>query len=136
MGTYPLTYEEYKQGLLDDKLLGLRCMDCGELLLPPSAVCTSCGGSNMEVNSFSKKGKIKTFSVIRVGPVGYNTPYVVALVELQDGPWVVGNLISFDPTKASMDLIEKEVSVGSRILPHDPAEPGQEGCVLTFELIK
>jgi len=135
MGTYPLTYEEYKQGLLDDKLLGLRCMDCGELLLPPSAVCTSCGGSNMEVNSFSKKGKIKTFSVIRVGPVGYNTPYVVALVELQDGPWVVGNLISFDPTKASMDLIEKEVSVGSRILPHDPAEPGQEGCVLTFELI-
>lgn len=135
MGTYPLTYEEYKQGLLDDKLLGLKCMDCGELLLPPSAVCTSCGGSNMEVNSFSKKGKIKTFSVIRVGPVGYNTPYVVALVELQDGPWVVGNLISFDPTKASMDLIEKEVSVGSRILPHDPAEPGQEGCVLTFELI-
>ncbi|MGO9572388.1 MAG: Zn-ribbon domain-containing OB-fold protein [Desulfomonilaceae bacterium] len=135
MSKYPLTYEDFKQGLLEDKLLGLKCMDCGELLLPPSAVCTSCGGSKMEVNSFAKRGKIKTFSVIRVGPAGYSTPYVVALVELHDGPWVVGNLTSFDPLKASMDLIEKEVSIGSKMLPHDPAEPGQEGCVLTFELI-
>jgi uncharacterized protein len=135
MRKYPLTYEEFKQGLQEDKLLGLKCLDCGELLLPPGAVCTSCGSSKMEVNSFAKRGKIKTFSVIRVGPAGYVTPYVVALVELQDGPWVVGNLTAFDSQKASMDLIEKEVSVGSKILPLDPAEPGQEGCVLTFELI-
>ena len=135
MNKYPLTYEEFKQGLQEDKLLGLKCMDCGELLLPPGAVCTSCGSSKMEVNSFAKKGKIKTFSVIRVGPAGYSTPYIVALVELQDGPWVVGNLTAFDPQKATMDLIEKEVSIGSKILPRDPAEPGQEGCVLTFELI-
>ncbi len=135
MNKYPLTYEEFKQGLQEDKLLGLKCMDCGELLLPPGAVCTSCGSSKMEVNSFAKRGKIKTFSVIRVGPAGYSTPYIVALVELQDGPWVVGNLTAFDPQKATMDLIEKEVSIGSKILPRDPAEPGQEGCVLTFELI-
>jgi uncharacterized protein len=135
MNKYPLTYEEFKQGLQEDKLLGLKCLDCGELLLPPGAVCTSCGSSRMEVKTFAKRGKVKTFSVIRVGPAGYNTPYIVALVELEDGPWVVGNLTAFDPQNASMDLIEREVTVGSKILPRDPAEPGQEGCVLTFELI-
>jgi uncharacterized protein len=135
MSSYPLTFNEFKQGLAEGKLLGLKCMECGERICPPSAVCTACGSPLLEKYSFSKVGSIRTFTVIRVGPEGFQAPYIVALVELDDGPWVLGNLVGFDAAATGMDLINKRVSVNSKVLPPDPLTPGMEGVVLTFELI-
>lgn len=138
MSKYPLTFNEFKQGLIDGKLLGLTCLDCGENILPPGVVCPGCGSSRLDVASFAKRGVIRTFTVIRVAPTGYQVPYVVAMVELQDGPWVVGNvnLIGIDAQNAGMDLIGKKVSVGSKLLPHDTSEGGIEGVALVFELME
>jgi uncharacterized OB-fold protein len=135
MSAYPLTYNEFKQGLSEGKLPGLRCAECGEGIVPPSAVCTACGSARLERESFGKKGSIRTFTVIRVGPEGFDAPYVIAMVELDDGPWVVGNLDGIDAKQAGMELIDKKVTVGSRILPPDPPESTIEGVVLTFELV-
>jgi uncharacterized OB-fold protein len=134
MKTYPLTYHDFKQGLEQGKLLGLRCLDCGGCTVPPNAVCTSCGSANLKVESFARKGKIRTFTIIRVAPAGFKPPYLVAMVELQDGPWVVGNLVGVDVSEASMDLIGKDVSVGHQIVPKDPMEAGVDGVALTFAL--
>lgn len=134
MSAYPLTFSEFKQGLTEGKLLGLKCLDCGEGIVPPSAVCTACGGGRLEKKIFIEKGKIRTFTVVRVGPQGFDAPYVVALVELEDGPWVLGNLVGIDAEQAGMDLINRDVTISSRLLPLDPSEPGVEGAVLTFEL--
>ncbi len=68
MKKYPLTYSEFKEALKQGKLLGLKCLDCGEAILPPRATCTGCGKSNLTVMPFSPKGWIRTFTVIRVGP--------------------------------------------------------------------
>lgn len=135
MSTYPLTFNEFKQGLIEGKLLGLKCQDCGEAIVPPGAVCPACASSRLEVCSFVKRGAIRTFTVIRVAPAGYDVPYVVAMVELQDGPWVVGNVVGIDAEHATMDLIGRKVSVASKLHPHDPGEGGKEGVALVFELI-
>ena len=135
MSKYPLTFNEFKQGLVEGKLLGLRCLDCGDNIVPPGAACPGCAGFRLEVDSFAPKGAIRTFTVIRVGPAGYDVPYIVALVELQDGPWAVGNVVGIDAEQGSMDLIGKEVSVGSKLIPHQPGEGGVEGMALVFELI-
>lgn len=132
MKRYPLTYNEFKKELTEGKFLGLRCLECGIIITPPISVCTSCGSSNLEITPISNKGKIKTFTVIRVGPRGFDTPYIVAMVELEDGPWVVGNVLGVNPDEADMALIEKEVSIGYKLLPHNDAEGGVEGIVLTF----
>ncbi len=134
MRQYPLTFNEFKQGLQDGKLLGLRCLDCGTVVVPPGAVCTSCGSSKFERDSFARKGTIRTFTVIRVGPEGFQPPYVVAMVELRDGPYIVGNLVGIEPEKASLDLIGKSVSVGARIVPPESPEGGVEGMAFAFEL--
>jgi len=135
MSTYPLTFNEFKQGLIEGKLLGLKCLDCGESIIPPSGVCPTCASSRLEVHSFAKRGDIRTFTVIRVAPAGYDVPYVVAMAELQDGPWVVGNVVGIDAEHATMDLIGRKVSVASKLHPRDPNEGGKEGVALVFELI-
>jgi uncharacterized protein len=134
MSSYPLTFNEFKQGLAEGNLLGLKCLECGEGNCPPSAVCAACGSPKLEKNSFSKEGSIRTFTVIRVGPEGFQAPYIVALVELDGGPWVLGNLVGLDASAAGMDLINKKVSVSSRAVPPDPGTSSIEGVVLTFEL--
>lgn len=134
MSPYPLTYNEFKQGLAEGMLLGLRCIECGEGIVPPSAVCTTCGSARLERESFAKAGSIRTFTVIRVGPAGFDVPYLVALVELDEGPWVLGNLVGVHTEQAGMDLINRKVTVGSKVFPLAPSESGVEGVVLTFEL--
>jgi hypothetical protein len=129
-----LTFNEFKQGLTEGKLPGLKCLDCGQVIAPPSAVCTSCGSVKLEVGSFPPKGWIRTFTVVRVAPGGFQAPYVVALVELQDGPWVLGNVINIEPESVSMDIIGKSVSVGHKLFPPETPDGGIEGVALTFEL--
>ena len=135
MKDYPLTYIEYKQGLSENRLLGLKCTDCGSITSPPNGVCGSCGNPRMEVETLVAKGCIRTFTVIRVAPQGFNPPYIVAMVELEDGPWVMGNVIGIDPETADMNLMDREVTVGHRIIPQlEDDEGGVEGVTLTFSL--
>jgi len=134
MKEYPLTYTAFKEGLAQGRLLGLKCLDCGNIFTPPNATCTSCGSFKLEKIDLAPQGNIKTFTVIRVAPAGFPSPYIVGMVELADGPWVVGNVLGLDPNQAGPDLIGKKVSVGHKIFPRSETEGGQEGVTLTFTL--
>ncbi|HAG09429.1 MAG TPA: nucleic acid-binding protein [Desulfotomaculum sp.] len=129
---YKLTYKQYFNALKEGKLLGLKCNDCGSYTAPPKLCCDKCGSISIEVVSLSGKGVIKTFTVIRVSPEGYEAPYIVAMAELEEGPWLMGNLINVDPDKAKMDnIIGKKVTVSAKVLPKMNYTP-DEGVTPAF----
>ena len=109
MVEYPLTFEQYQQGLREGKLLGLHCQSCGAYTVPPQGVCRDCRGQTLLPVEVKGQGTIQTFTVIRVAPEGKQAPYVLALVELEEGPWVMGLLLDQDLEKADMGLIGKRV---------------------------
>jgi uncharacterized OB-fold protein len=117
-------------------LAGLKCQDCSGYIMPPNAVCPDCGSSRLESHSFSKKGTLRTFTIIRVGPTGFQVPYIVALAELREGPWVMGNVIDIDAAKADMTLIGKKVSIGYRLIENEAGEGPDEGVAFTFAIIE
>ena len=48
-------------------------------------------------------------------------PYVTGIVELAEGPWIMGNLGEIDPADACMDLIGQPVKMsGNKVYPGDP----------------
>lgn len=106
---YPLTFEQYQQGLREGKLKGLHCQSCEAYTVPPQGVCRNCQGQNLLPVEVKGEGTIRTFTVIRVAPEGKQPPYVLALVELEQGPWVMGLLVDTDPERADMGLIGKRV---------------------------
>lgn len=134
MKSYPLTFNAFKDALKEGKLLGLRCMDCNAKTAPPNAVCTSCGSPTLKIEELVPKGTIKTFTVIRIAPTGFEPPYFVALVGLEDGPSVLGNIIDLDPDQADLSLIGRKVSVGHKLFPAPENRQGIEGVALTFKL--
>ena len=110
---YKLTFKQYNEALKSNKLLGLKCKQCGNINIPPKMVCGQCQSTDMDIIQLGGTGKIKTFTTINVAPEGRESevPYTVVLVELDEGPWLMGNLGNIDPVKASLELIGKKVKM-------------------------
>jgi len=90
----------------------------------------------MYVVEVEGSGKIKTFTTVFVGAEGREdeVPYVIVMVELDEGPWLMGNLEGIDPKTASMDLIGKKVNMGNKIFPGDKYSAGESARPL-FSLV-
>jgi len=131
---YKLTHKQYFEALKDNTLLGLKCKECGSVTAPPKVCCDGCGGMELEVVKLSKGGEIKTYTVIRVAPEGLKAPYIVALVELEEGPWIMGNVVNVEPENAGMDLIGKKVTVGHKVVNGMNYTSG-EGVTPTFSVM-
>lgn len=131
---YRLTHLQYFEALKENVLKGLKCLDCGTITVPPKATCDECGSSHQEVTQLSGEGAIRTFTVIRVAPEGFQAPYIVVLAQLREGPWLTGLLEGLDPERAGMDLIGRKVRLGHKVIHHMKYTAG-EGVVPAFSLI-
>ncbi len=134
MKEYPLSYATYKEALAQGRVMGLHCRDCGSWTTPPQPVCSSCGGRALDPGELKPQGTIRSFTVIRTGPVGFEPPYVVALAELAEGPWVLGLLEGVDPDQAGFDLIGKPVGVSGKTRPAEVDYTDRERAVVVFKL--
>jgi len=108
-----LFFKEYNENLRQGRLSGLKCNGCGELSAQPRLVCAKCGGQDLEAVELKGGGTIQTFTVNYVAAEGRESeaPYIVAIVELDDGPWVMGNITGLKPEEATMDIMGRKVSM-------------------------
>jgi uncharacterized OB-fold protein len=124
---YKLDFRAYSDALKKNKLLGLKCSNCGTVTCPPKMTCQECTGTDLEIVELSGKGKIMTFTTTYVAPLGreVEAPYTIVMVELDEGPWIAGNLIDIDPNKAGMELIGRRVKLGHKVFPGDRYSAGE-----------
>jgi hypothetical protein len=130
---YKLSIKDYTAALKENRPLGLKCLDCGAVTVPPRMACRSCASSALEVSALSGRGKIVTFTSIHVASAERHghTPYLVVMVELEEGAWLMGNLSDFDPDLASMELIGRAVET---ITPPTIIEAKVDGVAPMFRL--
>ncbi len=120
-----LGVKEYRLALRENKLQGLKCKACGFVTAPPRLACRHCGATDSEIVQLSGKGKIITFTSIFIPPESHRgqTPYLVIVVELAEGPWIMGNIQGIEPNKATLDLIGKTVHMDNNLIPNDKKPP-------------
>ena len=129
-----LTVKEYLSALKNNRLLGMKCRDCGYITAPPRHSCRKCGCSGSEIVDLTGKGKIVSFTSVYV-PVESRrgrTPYCVVMVELEEGPWIMGNLSGVDPAGLNIDLIGKNVEMN---MPPSDELDSKDGIAPQFCLI-
>lgn len=119
------------------KLMGSKCKKCGALFLPPRPFCGQCLGGEMEWFQFSGRGKLVSYSVVRVGTTYYeekgysrDNPYCWGVVQLDEGPRISALLLGANPSRPDSIKIGQRLQV---ILPDKPAEEGERNPV-TFRL--
>ena len=122
-----LTFKDYNEALKKNKLLGLKCNSCGTVTVPPKMVCRQCASPDMDITELNGKGKIETFTTVNVAPEGREDecPYIIVLAELDEGPWIMGNLTGIDPSEATMELIDKRIKMGHKVFTGDKYSAGE-----------
>ena len=131
-----LYFKDYSEALKQNKLLGLKCRACGAITVPPKMVCRQCASPDMEIVEVKGSGKIRTFTTVFVAAEGREgeIPYTIVMVELKEGPWIMGNLEGIDPKQVSMELIGRKVKMGNKVFPGDKYSAG-EGARPIFSLV-
>ena len=87
------------------RLLLPRCDDCGEVFWYPRGLCPRCGSLAVSWVEASGRGRIYSFAVNRRGEGDYAqaAPYVLAYVELDEGPRLMTNVVDADPAELAVD---------------------------------
>jgi uncharacterized protein len=96
----------YWEAAARGELVIQECPACGNRQFYPRAVCTQCGGTP-EWLSCSGRGTVHTFTIIRQNhakPFRDELPYVVAIVELDEGPRMMTNITECDVADVHIGL--------------------------------
>src|SRR5436305_14544566 len=97
----------YWEGLRERKLMMPRCNDCKRYWFPPTLNCPSCSSANWSWTAMSGRGRIFSYVIYhRVYHPGFadEVPYAVAVIELDEGPRMISNVIGIAPDKLSCDM--------------------------------
>ena len=79
-------------------LEGSRCGNCGAVFLGERAHCSKCGARDrMETVRLSNQGELYSYCIVHRSFPGIEVPYVSAIVDLEGGGTVKGNLINVEP---------------------------------------
>ncbi len=84
-------------------LEGYKCKSCDAVFLGERAVCSKCGARDaLGAQKLSKKGKLYAYSIVHRSFPGVEVPYISAIVDLEGGGTVKGNLINIEPDPAKL----------------------------------
>jgi uncharacterized OB-fold protein len=91
--------ETFWQACREDRLLVRRCHNCGNAHHPPRPACPICWSAEVVWEEVSGGGTLYSYSVIHendLAPFSAGLPYVVAVVELLEGPRLMTTIIESD----------------------------------------
>jgi uncharacterized OB-fold protein len=102
--------QPYWDAARERRLLIKRCRACGEAHWYPRPFCPHCWSEDVDWEEASGGATLYTWSVVRrndLPPFGERVPYITAVVDLDEGPRMLSNLV---------EVAEADVSIGMRLV--------------------
>ncbi|MCL4444298.1 MAG: Zn-ribbon domain-containing OB-fold protein [Thermoplasmataceae archaeon] len=83
------------------RLIAIKCGNCNEVYFPPRDVCPKCHRESigkMRETQLSGKGEIVSYTIVHDAPPAFmrQRPYVLALIKLDEGPTITGQIVDAD----------------------------------------
>jgi uncharacterized OB-fold protein len=90
----------------EGRLLLRRCRDCGAVIWYPRTMCPQCASLRTEWVEAAGRGHIYSYTVNHRGEGAYREapPFVLAYVELEEGPRMMTNIVGADPAELAVGL--------------------------------
>ena len=76
-----------------------RCADCQRSVFYPRSICPHCGSDRLHWIDSSGRGTVYSYTVVHRAPGGFTdaVPYVVALIDLEEGVRLMSNVVDCAP---------------------------------------
>lgn len=88
----------------EGRLIAPRCNSCSHLIWYPRNFCSECGSMDVTWEKLSGRGTVYSYSISSRGQGEFAevAPYVLAYVELEEGPRVLTNIVDVDPARVEV----------------------------------
>ena len=112
--------EPFWHGAAEGRLMLLRCDSCRVIIWYPRPFCPDCGGRSTSWEEATGEGTVYSFTITRKGQGQWRDagPYVLAYVELDEGPRVLTNIVGADPA---------DVHIGQAVVADFSSTPRDDG---------
>ena len=81
------------------------CQNCGHRLFYPRTHCDQCHSTDLVWRTASGAGRIASYTVVRRGvSADFEAPYIVALIDLEEGPRMMSQIIEAEPEALAVGL--------------------------------
>ena len=96
--------QHFWDGCREGKLLLQRCKETGKAYFPPRPFCPEC--SSREVSVFKASGRARLYSYVisHMPSPGFEPPYAIAVIELEEGPRMMSNIVDCPQTPEALQL--------------------------------
>jgi len=107
MSVHAEAQSPFWEGCSRNELLLQQCSACRKFRHPPSAVCPNCLSAEYAWVPASGRGTLYTFAIVRQALANAwedKVPYTVAVVELEEGPRFLTELIDVTPDDVTIGM--------------------------------
>jgi len=98
--------QEFWDATAEGRFLLKRCDACGTVIWYPRFLCPDCHSTETSWFEASGKGTVYSYTVPRrgQGPWRDAVPFIVAYVELEEGPRILTNLVGVEPDAVEIGM--------------------------------
>jgi hypothetical protein len=90
--------QPYWDGCREGVLRLQRCAGCSRFQFYPRCICSHCHSTRLDWQAVSGRGVLASYTVVQRGiSAAYPAPYVVALIDLAEGPRMMSSVIGAEP---------------------------------------
>ncbi len=81
-----------------------RCDDCSHAYFPPRPFCPLCASRSVAVFAASGRATLHSYVISHRPAPGFEPPYAIAVVELEEGPRMMSNITGVAQTPEALRL--------------------------------
>ncbi len=81
-----------------------RCDACAKVYFPPRPFCPACASRQVRVFAASGRGSLYSYVIHHRKVPGFTPPYAIAVVQLDEGPRLMSNIIDCPQTPEALEL--------------------------------
>jgi len=112
----------YWDGAKQGKLLLQQCGRCETTYFPPRPGCPACGSRDIAILAATGRATLYSYVISHVGPPEKETPFIMAIVELEEGPRMLTNIVGV-PAEPHMLALDSPLQVDFQAIEGDLALP-------------
>ncbi len=91
----------------ENRLVVQKCDSCGEYIFYPRQLCPHCHSQELGWAEVSGRGSVYSYTVVKSNSPSYflaDIPYVVAIIQLDEGVRMLSNVVDCDPDDVCCDM--------------------------------
>jgi uncharacterized OB-fold protein len=92
------------QGAAEGELRVQRCRACDHVYFPPQPFCSRCSSGDVEIVVASGRATLYSYVISHLPTPGFASPFVLAVVELAEGPRLLTNIVGIEPQPELLTL--------------------------------